>query len=60
MHSGMYKMQRRSLVRDAFEAVGAYSAGKIDDAELEDLEMRACPGPGSCIADQKSKIYDRS
>jgi dihydroxy-acid dehydratase len=48
MMSGMYKMQRRSLVRDTFEAVGAYSAGKIDDAELEALEMCACPGPGSC------------
>ncbi len=48
MHSGMYKMKRRSLVRDTFEAVGAYSAGKIDDAELEGVEMCACPGQGSC------------
>jgi len=48
MMSGMYKMQRRSLVRDTFEAVGAYSAGKIDDAELEAVEICACPGPGSC------------
>ena len=48
MMSGMYKMQRRSLVRDTFEAVGAYSAGKIDDAGLEGVEMCACPGPGSC------------
>ncbi len=48
MHSGMYKMKRRSLVRDTFEAVGAYSAGKIDDAELDALEMCACPGQGSC------------
>jgi len=48
MHSGMYKMKRRSLVRDTFEAVGLYSAGKIDDAELEGLEMCACPGQGSC------------
>lgn len=48
MMSGMYKMQRRSLVRDTFEAVGAYSAGKIDNAELEALEICACPGPGSC------------
>jgi dihydroxy-acid dehydratase len=48
MMSGMYKMQRRSLVRDTFEAVGAYSAGKIDDAELDAVEMCACPGPGSC------------
>ena len=48
MMSGMYKMQRRSLVRDTFEAIGAYSAGRIDEAELEAMEMSACPGPGSC------------
>ena len=48
MHSGMYKMKRRSLVRDTFEAVGEFNAGKIDKEELEALEMAACPGPGSC------------
>jgi dihydroxy-acid dehydratase len=31
-----------------FEAVGQHAAGKIDDAELADLEAHACPGPGSC------------
>jgi len=31
-----------------FEGVGAYSAGKIDDAELEMLEKLACPSCGSC------------
>ncbi len=31
-----------------FEAVGQYSAGNITDAELLDLEERACPGCGSC------------
>jgi dihydroxy-acid dehydratase len=48
MHSGMYKGQRRSLVRDTFEAVGRYQAGKIDEAELECLALEACPGPGAC------------
>ena len=48
MMSGMYKMQRRSLVRDTFEAVGQYSAGKIDAEELSAVEICACPGPGSC------------
>ena len=48
MMSGMYKMQRRSLVRDTFEAVGQYNAGKIDDEELSAVEICACPGPGSC------------
>ncbi|MGC9503215.1 dihydroxy-acid dehydratase [Baaleninema sp.] len=32
----------------AFEAVGEYSAGKIDDAELKAVERNACPGAGSC------------
>ena len=48
MHSGMYKMKRRSLVRDTFEAVGLYNAGKITDEELEGVEMCACPNQGSC------------
>src|SRR6266536_537061 len=32
----------------AFEAVGRYSAGKIDQRELQAIERRACPGSGSC------------
>jgi len=35
-------------VRDAFEAVGRYRAGEIDDKEMAELEVRACPGAGSC------------
>ncbi|HTK05746.1 MAG TPA: dihydroxy-acid dehydratase [Ktedonobacteraceae bacterium] len=31
-----------------FEAVGQYSAGKIDYAELREVEERAIPGAGSC------------
>jgi dihydroxy-acid dehydratase len=31
-----------------FEAVGSYAAGKIDDAELKEVERTAIPGPGSC------------
>jgi len=31
-----------------FEAVGARSAGKIDDARLREIESTAIPGPGSC------------
>lgn len=31
-----------------FEAVGAVSAGRIDDAELLDVERTAIPGPGAC------------
>ncbi len=32
----------------AFEAVGQYSAGKIEETELLDVERKACPGAGSC------------
>jgi dihydroxy-acid dehydratase len=32
----------------AFEAVGQYSAGKIDQQQLLQIERRACPGAGSC------------
>ena len=31
-----------------FEAVGAYKAGLIDDAQLEDCTCNCCPGCGSC------------
>lgn len=32
----------------AFEAVGAYAAGKIDEEERYGVECNACPGPGAC------------
>jgi dihydroxy-acid dehydratase len=32
----------------AFEAVGKHARGQITDAELYEIECRACPGPGSC------------
>ena len=32
----------------AFEAVGQYCAGKIDNQRLLEIERRACPGVGSC------------
>jgi dihydroxy-acid dehydratase len=32
----------------AFEAVGEYSAGRINDAELQEIEKNSCPGVGSC------------
>ncbi|MEA5503056.1 dihydroxy-acid dehydratase [Halotia wernerae UHCC 0503] len=35
-------------VVSSFEAVGQYSAGKIDSKELLEIESRACPGAGSC------------
>ena len=48
MLCGWYKMKRRSLVRDTFEAVGNFQAKKIKKEELEALEMQSCPGEGSC------------
>jgi len=35
-------------VVSSFEAVGSYSAGKISERELMEVERRACPGAGSC------------
>ncbi|HUW00426.1 MAG TPA: dihydroxy-acid dehydratase [Gallionella sp.] len=32
----------------SFEAVGQYSAQKIDETELTEIERHACPGAGSC------------
>ena len=39
---------RDVTVVDVFEAVGQYSAGKMDDEELFELECVACPSFGSC------------
>jgi dihydroxy-acid dehydratase len=35
-------------VVSAFEAVGQFTAGKIDEAQLTAVEKNACPGAGSC------------
>lgn len=32
----------------AFEAVGKRQAGEINDEELRQIEIHACPGPGAC------------
>ncbi|MEG5017393.1 MULTISPECIES: dihydroxy-acid dehydratase [unclassified Microcoleus] len=39
---------RDLTVVSAFEAVGQFSAGKIDETELNAVEQNACPGAGSC------------
>lgn len=44
---GHYKGKDLTVV-SSFEAVGEYSAGKIDEKELTEVERRACPGAGSC------------
>ncbi|MCC6420663.1 MAG: dihydroxy-acid dehydratase, partial [Gemmataceae bacterium] len=37
-------------IQDVFEGVGQHAAGKITDADLEELEIAACPGAGACGA----------
>ena len=39
---------RDVTVVDVFEAVGQHAAGKMDDAELHELECVACPSAGAC------------
>lgn len=39
---------RDLTIMEVFEAVGAHAAGKIDDAELHQIENLACPGAGAC------------
>ena len=39
--------QRRDIVT-VFEAIGARAAGRIDDAQLREVELTAIPGAGSC------------
>ncbi|MCB1519357.1 MAG: dihydroxy-acid dehydratase [Hyphomicrobiaceae bacterium] len=39
---------RDVTVVDVFEGVGMYSAGRMTDEELHDLECVACPSAGSC------------
>ena len=45
---GQEQPVRLSLVRDTFEAIGRRQAGEIDDEEMTQLELCACPGIGSC------------
>ncbi len=37
-------------VQDVFEAVGKYSVGAMNAADLDDLEQHACPSAGACGA----------
>ncbi len=47
MLAGKYGDKRLSLT-NMFEAVGAVSAGKMKQCELDAMEESACPGCGSC------------
>jgi len=48
MLTGHYKGRQLDLVRDTFEAVGKFKKGEISKQDMDELEMNACPGPGSC------------
>ena len=48
IYPGVYKGQRNATVVTAYEAIGAYPAGKITLDELYEVENAACPGAGAC------------
>ena len=39
---------KKTSLSSMFEAQGAYAAGKIDDAKLEEFVQKTCPSCGSC------------
>jgi dihydroxy-acid dehydratase len=39
---------RKLTIQDAYEALGAFNAGKISREEFKDVEDHACPGAGAC------------
>ena len=39
---------KKTSLSSMFEAVGAYKAGKIDEAKLNEFECKTCPSCGSC------------
>ncbi len=47
-HPSADSSSKALTIQDVFEAVGAHSAGRIDDAELHRIESHACPGAGAC------------
>lgn len=53
---------RDLTVVSVFEAVGEFSAGRIDAAGLLEVERRACPGAGSCggmfTANTMSSVFE--
>lgn len=43
-----HKNGKKLSLSSMFEAVGAYTSGKIDEKELDEFECTACPSCGSC------------
>lgn len=44
---GKFKGEDLQIV-SIFEAVGKYSAGKISEQDVQDIECHSCPGDGAC------------
>ena len=56
MLAGHVKGSKTSL-SSMFEAVGAYTAGRINEEEFEEFENKACPTCGSCSGMYLSLIH---
>jgi dihydroxy-acid dehydratase len=39
---------REVAIGDLFEAIGAVTAGRMSEGDLQQLEASVCPGPGAC------------
>ncbi len=48
MLDGKCRDQKLTMISGTFEALGQYKAGKITKEQLENYEINACPGIGSC------------
>ena len=48
MLAGRLNNGRRTCLSHMFEAVGAYHAGKLDEAGVQEYTLNACPTCGSC------------
>lgn len=44
---GKYQGKDLTIV-SAFEAVGEFTAGRLNETDFKEIEQRACPGSGSC------------
>lgn len=47
MMPGVYKDRKLDVI-SIFEAVGELTAGRINQEDFDEIERKACPGPGSC------------
>lgn len=48
MLDGESKCQKLTMIKGAFEAVGNYRAGLIDEKRFEEMVEHSCPSAGSC------------